>query len=100
MKLTLAANLFSELGHPVRLAIIRELVKAGHDGINTGELGKRLTIPNSTLTHHVKKLETCGLIKRNQVAQRLVCFCNLDLIQKLSSYLIQACCLESTNPNC
>ena len=100
MDTTLAASLFSELGHPIRLSIIRELVKGGHDGINTGELGKRLTVPNSTLTYHIRKLETCGLIKRKPIAQRLVCFCDLDLILELSGYLTESCCLESTNPTC
>ena len=35
MNLEIAASRFAELGHPVRLAIIRELIKAGNEGINT-----------------------------------------------------------------
>jgi len=47
-------------GHPLssdRIDKLRE-VKAGHDGLNTGEIGKKLQIPNSTLTHHIRELES------------------------------------------
>ena len=100
MQLKVAAEAFAELGHPVRLAIIRELVKAGAEGINTGEIGKKLAVPRSTLTHHIRKLEVTGLITRKQVAQCLVCYSNIESIRALSQYLLDACCSTSTIKIC
>ena len=100
MELKEAANAFAELGHPVRLAIIRELVKAGKEGVSTGEIGKRLGVPSSTLTHHIRKLENVGLISRQQVAQRLICYSNIEAIRTLSQYLLDECCSAAVNKVC
>ena len=45
MELSKAAETLKELGHPTRLSVYRELVKAGHEGLPVGELQKRLEIP-------------------------------------------------------
>ncbi|MDA4175031.1 helix-turn-helix domain-containing protein, partial [Escherichia coli] len=42
MDLNTAANALRELGHPTRLSIYRELVRAGHEGLPVGELQKHL----------------------------------------------------------
>ncbi|PHQ81147.1 MAG: transcriptional regulator [Coxiella sp. (in: Bacteria)] len=95
MNIDQAADYFADLGHPVRLSIMRELVKAGPSGVNTGELAKRFDVPNSTFTHHIKKLETVGLVKREQVSQALMCKGDFDLIRALSAYLVESCCKDS-----
>ncbi|EMH2077949.1 ArsR/SmtB family transcription factor, partial [Citrobacter freundii] len=56
MDLNTAANALRELGHPTRLSIYRELVRAGHEGLPVGELQKYLEIPASTLSHHLSAL--------------------------------------------
>ncbi len=56
MDLNTAANALRELGHPTRLSIYRELVRAGHEGLPVGELQKHLEIPASTLSHHLSAL--------------------------------------------
>ena len=60
MDLNTAANALRELGHPTRLSIYRELVRAGHEGLPVGELQKHLEIPASTLSHHLSALITAG----------------------------------------
>ena len=52
MDLNTAANALRELGHPTRLSIYRELVRAGHEGLPVGELQKHLEIPVSTFSHY------------------------------------------------
>ncbi|EPG4335017.1 ArsR/SmtB family transcription factor, partial [Escherichia coli] len=56
MDLNTAANALRELGHPTRLSIYRELVRAGHEGLPVGELQKHLEITASTLSHHLSAL--------------------------------------------
>tara|TARA_R110000868_G_scaffold84822_6_gene239001 strand:+ start:75329 stop:75646 length:318 start_codon:yes stop_codon:yes gene_type:complete len=100
LKLLTAAAIFAELGHPARLSIVKELVKSGSDGVNTGKIGEKLNIPNSTLTHHIRRLESVGLIEREQIAQRLVCRMNAPLIKSLSHYLLDACCTQAKKKSC
>ena len=45
MELSKAAETLKELGHPTRLCVYRELVKAGHEGLPVGGLQKRLPKP-------------------------------------------------------
>ncbi|MCC9371116.1 ArsR/SmtB family transcription factor [Enterobacter hormaechei] len=61
MELSKAADTLKELGHPTRLSVYRELVKAGHEGLPVGELQKRLDIPASTLSHHLSSLISVSL---------------------------------------
>tara|TARA_R110000868_G_scaffold380784_1_gene646865 strand:+ start:40475 stop:40777 length:303 start_codon:yes stop_codon:yes gene_type:complete len=100
LKLLDASAIFAELGHPARLAIVKELVKVGADGLNTGLIGKKLDMPNSTLTHHIRRLESVGVVEREQVAQCLVCRMNVSILKSLSNYLLDACCTQSKKKAC
>lgn len=54
-------ELFKSLGSEVRVEIIRQLLQ--HPGMNMNELAGRLKITNGALTSHIKKLESCGIVK-------------------------------------
>lgn len=73
MDLNTAANALRELGHPTRLSIYRELVRAGHEGLPVGELQKHLEIPASTLSHHLSALISAGLISQERQSRTLFC---------------------------
>lgn len=77
MELSKAADTLKELGHPTRLSVYRELVKAGHEGLPVGELQKRLEIPASTLSHHLSSLISVSLVRQNVRAERF--FATLDM---------------------
>ena len=63
MDIESAASALKELGHQTRLAIYKQLVKAGSTGMSVGELQKRIEIPASTLSHHLSALMSVGLIR-------------------------------------
>ena len=86
MDLNTAANALRELGHPTRLSIYRELVRAGHEGLPVSELQKHLEIPASTLSHHLSALISAGLI--SQERQR-PCYAQLE---QLMAFLTEECC--------
>ncbi len=48
-----AARCLEKLGNPTRLEVFRLLVKAGPDGLAVGEIQEHLSIPPSTLSHHL-----------------------------------------------
>ena len=61
MKIEDAASRLEALGNPTRLRIYRTLVKAGDPGLSVGKLQSRLSVPASTLSHHLKTLIIVGL---------------------------------------
>ena len=53
MDIEVIAKAFKELGHVTRLAIFKRVVKSGTQGIAVGDIQEQLSIPGSTLSHHV-----------------------------------------------
>ena len=71
MKIDDAAARLEALGNPTRLRIYRTLVRAGDPGLAVGKLQSRLSIPASTLSHHLKTLIIVGLISQERDATTL-----------------------------
>ena len=60
------------LGHPARIAIIQQLIKA-----NTcicGDLVDKLGLAQATISQHLNELKTAGLIK-GTIEGTSVCYC-------------------------
>lgn len=81
MELSKAADTLKELGHPTRLSVYRELVKAGHEGLPVGELQKRLDIPASTLSHHLSSLISVSLVRQNVRAERSFAMLDMKILR-------------------
>ncbi len=64
MKLEDVATRLEALGNPTRLEIVRILVRTGSRGLAVGELRQRIDIAASTLSHHLTKLITVGLVSQ------------------------------------
>ena len=54
------AAALAALGHEARLKLFRLLVRAGPEGLSVGEIGRHLSIPPSTLAHHLGALVAAG----------------------------------------
>ncbi len=81
------------LGHDARLAIFRLLVRAGHDGLNVGDIGHELGIPASTLAHHLKSLVEAGLVVQERMGRQIVNRVDYDVMQRTVSFLTAECCV-------
>ncbi|WP_065647541.1 ArsR/SmtB family transcription factor [Pantoea eucrina] len=92
MDLNIAASALRELGHPTRLSVYRELVKAGHDGLPVGALQKRLGIPPSTLSHHISALMSAGLVSQERQSRTLFCRPCYAKLEQLMAFLTEECC--------
>ena len=57
------ADMFSAMGTEPRLRIMQLLLTAHPEGLVVGEIQEELEIPNSTLSHHLDKLRTEGLVE-------------------------------------
>jgi DNA-binding transcriptional ArsR family regulator len=87
-----AADGLAALGNRTRLRLFRLMVKAGHDGLNIGEIQARLNVPASTLAHHISTLAQAGLIEQQRVGRETRCRAGYRRMQDLLDYLSDECC--------
>jgi ArsR family transcriptional regulator len=95
MKIDEAAERLEALGNPTRLKIYRMLVRAGDPGLSVGKLQSRLSIPASTLSHHLKTLIIVGLVSQERDATTLICRANYPVMRGLVEFLVAECCTEA-----
>lgn len=96
MEIQSAADQLEALGNPTRLAIFTELVQAGENGVQVGDIREKLDIPPSTLSHHISKLLHAGLMTQQRVSRSLVCRAEFDTMDSLIMYLANNCCSEDS----
>lgn len=92
------AAAFGALAAPVRLAIMRALVRAGDAGLPVGALQDRLGIAASTLSHHLRALATAGIVVQTRQGRTLICTADYDRIRGLADFLISECCADAGAP--
>jgi len=95
MKLATAAEVLGQLGNETRLRIVRELVKAGEDGIPVGDLQTRLSIPGSTLSHHLSHLKRARLIHQRREGTTLYCVMSYAMMKNVIQFLMDKCCVDA-----
>ncbi|WP_290700855.1 metalloregulator ArsR/SmtB family transcription factor [Amphritea sp.] len=97
MNIDQAAKALKELGHPTRLAVYRQLIKSGRKGIAVGEVQEKLEIPGSTLSHHLKSLESAGLITQRREGRTLFCVAQYEQLDSVIGFLQEECCADEAN---
>lgn len=95
MKLQTAARVLAQLGNETRLKIVRYLVKAGEDGVPVGDLQNHLSIPASTLSHHLSHLKHAGLIEQRREGTTLFCVMDYRTMDEVTKFLTDKCCVNA-----
>lgn len=88
-----------KLGHPVRLEIFRLLVRAGNEGLAVGEIQRHVEIPGSTLTHHIARLVTAGLVTQTREGRVLRCTADYARMDDIVASLTAECCIGVAGVN-
>jgi DNA-binding transcriptional ArsR family regulator len=83
---------FNALGHPARLGILRYVVQGDPGGTPAGEIQSKLDIPASTLSHHLDKLASAGLLRSRREGTFIYYAAEFDALKALTSYLWEDCC--------
>lgn len=96
MKIDDVAARLEALGNPSRLAIYRELVRAGDPGLSVGTVQERLSFAASTLSHHLQKLVLVGLVTQERRGTTLICRANFPMMRALVGALADQCCRDAT----
>lgn len=61
LKLTELSEMLKALAHPIRLCIVKGLLESG--GCNVSHMQTCLAIPQSTVSQHLQKLRSAGIIQ-------------------------------------
>jgi DNA-binding transcriptional ArsR family regulator len=91
-KLDHHAEQLGALGNPVRLAILRFVVKAGPEGAAAGAIQAHVELPASTLSHHLKRLVDAGVVRTRGEGTFHYYSADYDALRKLTAYLWEDCC--------
>jgi ArsR family transcriptional regulator, arsenate/arsenite/antimonite-responsive transcriptional repressor len=91
-KLERHAEQLAALGSPVRLAIVRHVVQGDPEGTVVGELQAKLDIPWSTLSHHLERLASAGLLRSRPDGKFVLYRADYAVLRSLTDYLWEDCC--------
>lgn len=86
------ADMCAALGAEPRLRIVRLLLSAHPEGMTVGDIQTELDIPGSTLSHHLDKLKSEGLVTVRRDRQFLWYAANTDALREMLSFLYAECC--------
>ena len=98
-KLERHAEQFGALGHPARLALLRQVVQAGVDGVTTTDLQTRLELPWTTLNHHLTRLVSAGLVKAVRDGKFAYHSADYTALKSLTDFLWEDCCKGGKRSN-
>jgi DNA-binding transcriptional ArsR family regulator len=94
-RVTKYADMFSAMGTEPRLRIMQLLLSAHPEGLVVGDIQNDLDIPNSTLSHHLEKLKTEGLVEVQRQGTFLRYTANTEALQELLQFLYAECCTRN-----
>lgn len=87
--------MFSAMGTEPRLRIMQALLSAHPEGLVVGDIQEELDIPNSTLSHHLEKLKSEGLVNVQRESTFLRYTANTEALQELLRFLYAECCTRN-----
>jgi ArsR family transcriptional regulator len=89
------ADMFSAMGTEPRLRIMQLLLTAHPEGLVVSDIQGELEIPNSTLSHHLDKLRTEGLVDVKREGTFLRYTANTGALEELLQFLYAECCTRN-----
>ena len=78
-----------------RLRIMRLLLSAYPGGMTAGDIGAELSIPASTLSHHLDKLRNEELVEVRRESTFLWYSANAEALKELLGFLYAECCTRN-----
>jgi DNA-binding transcriptional ArsR family regulator len=89
------ADMLSAMGTEPRLRIVRLLLSAHPEGLVVGDISSELQITGSTLSHHLDKLKSEGLLSVRREGTFLWYSANTQTLQDLLAFLYAECCTRN-----
>ncbi len=92
MEVEIASQTFAALAQTSRLAVLKELVKAGPGGLRAGVLAERLAVPAPTMSFHLKELSRAGLVQSRRDGRSVIYAADYGGLRDLIDFLLADCC--------
>jgi len=92
MKKPDAVAALAALAQDDRLDAFRLLVQAGPEGIPAGEIATALGVAPNTLTFHLDRLRTAGLVTVRRDGRSMIYAAQFETMNGLLGYLTENCC--------
>ncbi len=84
MESKIAANIFSGLGQPTRLEILKLIAPHSRGdnamGLPAGDIGQALNLPPATLSFHLKDMTYKNLVINKRIGRKIYYRANLEVI--------------------
>lgn len=90
-----AVTVLEALSSEARLDVFRLLVKHAPDGLVAGDIARKLDIPPTTLSFHLKAISHAGLITMEREGRYLRYRANIPMMDEFIEYLVAQCCVGS-----
>lgn len=87
-----ALNCFSALSQQTRLDVFRLLVKAGAQGLLSGEIGEKLDVRQNTMSANLAVLLNSGLVRNERQGRTIRYYADFDAMRGLLGFLMEDCC--------
>ncbi|MFO0631474.1 MAG: helix-turn-helix domain-containing protein [Nannocystaceae bacterium] len=84
----------------MRLSILRLVVQGAADGTVVGDIQARLEIPWSTLSHHLERLASAGLLEARPAGRHIYYSAVFKSLRALTDYLWEDCCKGGGRGQC
>lgn len=81
------ANAFKVLSDPTRLGLLAHIAKEKCDPLNVNDLTAFVGLSQPTVSHHLKKLESAGLITKMRQGRSMMCRINPAGFVQLQKFL-------------
>jgi len=82
----------SALGQETRLEVFRLLIRAGHRGMQAGEISDALGVRQNTMSSNLSVLVRAGLIRNVREGRTIRYYADFDGIRGLLGFLMEDCC--------
>ena len=92
MDINNATTSFSALSQPLRLETLRLLIKAGEQGMTSGEIGEALGAKQNTMSTNLMILHNADLVRNQREGRSIRYFADLSGLRGLLSFLMEDCC--------
>jgi len=95
MKNDIAVKCLSAIAHEGRLSLMRRLIKAGPDGLASGDLAQAEGINATTASAQLLVLSNTGLVRETREGKRVIYRAQFETFQNLLTFLMEDCCAGS-----
>jgi DNA-binding transcriptional ArsR family regulator len=83
---------FAALSQSTRLEVFRLLMQFEPTGLPAGDIARRLTVPQNTLSTHLAVLTRAGLISAERRSRSIIYRASIESLGALIDFLTHDCC--------